>query len=323
MELHHRRAERSYQQLREDSAIAKSDPKIDTITFDLEQSLPTPVLTTSVVYYKRQLWTYNLGVHCCGTGIGYMHVWNESQASRGSEDIASSILTHLKEHPTSAEKLIAYSDSCGGQNRNINFVCFWLYIVCSDEYSYTEVDHKFMVSGHSYLPNDRDFGSVEKARRRRSAIYTPEDWCTLIENARKVNPFHVRRMQQADFVSTAQLTSMIVNQKIDIHKQKVDWFSIHWIHVERAKPLQFQFRRTLNTLEAWKTVNLRPKRAGRPSDMGRMILEPLYPAQRPIKPAKLKDLQELMCYVPPIHHAFYATLTETTSAETESEDCDD
>ena len=186
-----------------------------------------------------------------------MHVWNESQASRGSEDIGSCILTYIKDHPTSAKKLIAYSDSCGGQNRNINFVCLWLYRLCSDKYSNTEIDHKFMVSDHSYLSNDQDFGSIKKARRRSSAIFIPEDWCTLIENARRVNSFCVRRMHRADFVSATQLTSMIVNRKVDTDNAKVDWFSIHWIHV-----LQFKFRRTLNTLEEWKTVDLRPKQAG-------------------------------------------------------------
>ena len=319
LELHHRRAERCYQQLREDTALAQSDPETVTLTFDLEQSLPTPVLTTNVVYYKRQLWTYNLGIHCCGTGVGYMHVWNESQASRGSEDIGSCVLTYIKEHPTSAKKLIAYSDSCGGQNRNINFVCLWLYIVCSDEYSYTQIDHKFMVCGHSYLPNDRDFGSIEKARHRSSTLFVPEDWCTLIEHARRVNPFHVRRMHQADFVSACQLTSMIVNRKVDVDGDKVDWLSIHWIRVEKASPLKFKFRRTLNALEGWKTVDLRPKRAGRPTDMGRVELTPLYAAQRQINPAKLKDLKELMCYVPPIHHPFYDSLTATVDAAVDSD----
>ena len=52
-ELHKRKVERAYQQLREDV----SDPNYKLLTFDLEQSLPTPVLTTNVVFYKCQLWT--------------------------------------------------------------------------------------------------------------------------------------------------------------------------------------------------------------------------------------------------------------------------
>ena len=55
---------------------------------------------------------------------------------------------------STATKLILYSDSYGGQNRNVNMVCLWLHIVASPEFNIMQIDHKFMVSGHSYLPND-------------------------------------------------------------------------------------------------------------------------------------------------------------------------
>lgn len=66
------------------------------------------------------------------------------------------------------------------------------------------------------------------------------------------------KVEQECIISESRLTSMIVNRKVDINKQKVDWFSIHWIHVQKGEPLHFKFRHTLNTLEAWKTVDLRP-----------------------------------------------------------------
>ena len=61
--LHQCKAERRYQQLKEDSALSKSNTEVDTITFDLQQSLVTPKLLTHIVFYKRQMWTYNLGIH--------------------------------------------------------------------------------------------------------------------------------------------------------------------------------------------------------------------------------------------------------------------
>jgi hypothetical protein len=122
-ELHKRKAERAYSLLKEDTALAQADLDMDMITFDLQQSLPTPLLSTGIVFYKRQLWTYNLGIHCGSTGQGFMHVWDENVASRGSQEIGSCIIRHLfKEITSGAKRLVLYSDACGGQNRNINLV---------------------------------------------------------------------------------------------------------------------------------------------------------------------------------------------------------
>ena len=79
-ELHKVCAENSYQKLKEDAAYAKCHCDTEMFTFDLEKSLPTPVLTTGVVYYKRKLWTYNQGIHDCtktrGVCIWGMRAWH-------------------------------------------------------------------------------------------------------------------------------------------------------------------------------------------------------------------------------------------------------
>ena len=206
--LHQRQAERGYQQLKEDAAMSKARSDVDMLTFDLQQSLPTPKISTNIVFYKRQMWTYNFGAHDCSNDKGFMYMWPESIASRGSREIISCLNKHLQ-NPSSATELILFSDACGGQNRNINIALYWIHVVCSSKYSYTIVNHKFMVSGHSYLPNDRDFGNIEKANRKQH-VYVPEEWCNLVEQSRRNNPFTVTRMVTEDFISTSNLRTHIV-----------------------------------------------------------------------------------------------------------------
>lgn len=143
------------------------------VTFDLKRLLPTPVLTTNVIFCKRQLWMYNVGVHDCRSGKGYMYVWHEGTASQGSNEIGSCILKHIQLTNPTATHLITFSDSCGSQNHYVCMLALWLHIVASDEYSFTTINQKFMAVGHSYLPNDRDFGSIETARRKASHLYVP------------------------------------------------------------------------------------------------------------------------------------------------------
>lgn len=52
-----------------------------------------------------------------------------------------------------------------------------------------EIDHKFLVSGHSFLPCDQDFGLIEKQKKHHQNIFVPNDWHSVIKNARKKIPF--------------------------------------------------------------------------------------------------------------------------------------
>jgi len=89
-----------------------------------------------------------------------MYVWDETIASRGAQEIVSCILKHVK-NLRSERHIIAYSDMCAGKNRNIKVALMWLKIVKTLENNVEIIDHKFLISGHSFLPNDRDFGVVE------------------------------------------------------------------------------------------------------------------------------------------------------------------
>lgn len=91
-----------------------------------------------------------------------------------------------------------------------------MHIVDSPDYLFTTIDHKFMVSGHSYLPNDRGFGNIETAKRRGRHIYVPEDWYTLVHEAHHQNAFSVKEMQPSDFVSLKDLAA-VVNRKTNTH----------------------------------------------------------------------------------------------------------
>ena len=74
--------------------------------------------------------------------------------------------------------LISYSDGCGGQNKNHTFLFY--YIDLFKRGVFESIEHKFMVRGHSYLENDRDFALIEKTKKS-STVLLPEDWAILRE----------------------------------------------------------------------------------------------------------------------------------------------
>lgn len=107
------------------------------------------------------MYVYNLGIHELGEEEkAFMYVWDETTASRGAQEIGSCIRKHILKNAKNARQIIAYSDACGGQNRNFKQCLFWLKLLADTDIQ--TVDHKFMVSDHSFLPNDREFGQIEQ-----------------------------------------------------------------------------------------------------------------------------------------------------------------
>ena len=217
-DAHHAAANLARSKLQEDIIKCKEEPaQQSTLTFDLESTLPTPILSTNVIYYKRQLWTYNFGIHDCVSDVGHMYIWHEGQGSRGAQEISSCLQKHIHNNPSKTKTLVAWSDSCGGQNRNIKVTVTNMKIVQSNNNSYEEIIHKFLESGHSFLPNDSDFSDIEKRKKLHPNVYCPSDWCRIItESRRDAKKFQVVNMDTDDFLSTRRLEDAIINRKTTV-----------------------------------------------------------------------------------------------------------
>ncbi|KAK5648067.1 hypothetical protein RI129_002959 [Pyrocoelia pectoralis] len=161
--IHQSKAERAINAKKHDIVANSNNPDTVVVCFDLQQTLPTPLLTTSKVFYLRQLWTYNFCVYNLVTGKAHMYVWSEDVASRGSQEIGSCLLDFIKSLPAHVKKLIAYSDSCGGQNKNKNICKLFMFLVKSTPLE--EIHHKFLEPGHTYMECDRAFGLIEKRKK--------------------------------------------------------------------------------------------------------------------------------------------------------------
>ena len=87
-------------------------------------------------------------------------------------EITTCLYRFIKENYEEVDHLILWSDSCGGQNKNFIITCMFLRLL--DELPNIKyISHRFPESGHSFLPNDRDFGVLQKAYKKKDAIYTP------------------------------------------------------------------------------------------------------------------------------------------------------
>jgi len=101
------------------------------VTFDLQKTLPLPKLSVGQAFYMRQLWLYNTCIHTADQEGPFFHIWTEAEAHRGVKEICSSLFTFLSTADICDDKntLIAWSDSCPGQNKNFAMIAFWQYIL--------------------------------------------------------------------------------------------------------------------------------------------------------------------------------------------------
>lgn len=240
-----------------------------------------------------------------------MYVWSENVASRGGQEVASCLLKHLEHNIKETTKhLILYSDSCGGQNRNIKISLMLKHFLASSHLEL--IEQKYFLSGHSFNSCDQNFGYIEKESRKIEIINDPDHWIDIIKNTRKTEPkFIVTKMKTSDFFSSQDLQQQIVNRKIDINKDKINWL--------KARTITHDKEQLFDLFLKFDDELLRRVHIGKKSvteeNFRDTELSLLYPNGKTITKQKYDDLMALIEFIPQKYRAFYQKLRTKNSVK--------
>jgi hypothetical protein len=204
--------------------------------------------------------------------------------------------------------LILYSDSCYGTNKNFTAIAVFSYFVQSGHFD--SVEQKFLVSGDTFIPCDRDFGIIEK--RKLQYLFLPDEWADVIQRSQNLR---VYRTKQTDFLDFTVFLERHQKRSVTENGEKVDFQNAKILHIHKDAPITFFIKWSYKDNELFKSVNLNKVKKGRLSCFAKeglslMGVQPQqkYSAQRAIKSTKYRDLQSILPFIPPTYHHFYQNI---------------
>lgn len=233
------------------------------------------------------------------------YVWDESQAKRGSCEIATCLLKHNMSASEKGE-VIYYSDSCTGQQRNIQFCTMFLYSVTN--LPIETITHNYFERGHSQMEGDSVYTKNENATKRLE-IYSPKDWVLGNKNSNqnppKYNVTEIRHDMIIDFKECAP--SVISNKIKDINRQCERWNKIHSFQYRKESPHIIFFKNDYSDAYQMLDVNRDRRTVSLKKNYN---LKRLYRTRLSIYNPKYADLVRLCNkgLIPSKHHLFYENL---------------
>nr|CAH7731442.1 unnamed protein product [Callosobruchus chinensis] len=208
LRVHKVRAKTFYTLLKENPENSMS------FCFDLQQVHPLPKTPIQDAFYLRQISFYTF---CCvdvDSKKPFFYTWTENQASRGSTEVGSALIAHLRSldlTDNNIKLLRLFCHGCGGQNKNsyiMHLLAFWLKNEAPKNLE--EIVIHFPVRGHSYLPADRAFGRAEKVLKKHVVIHNPTEYNTVYSQVGTVrelgkdwNLYNVKELSEAYMKVTA------------------------------------------------------------------------------------------------------------------------
>lgn len=305
LELHHRQAEKARKCMKKDIASSQSiNNDSNVVSIDMEQVLFIPTLTHSDMFYSRQISCYNFGIHISDTESGIMCLWEETLTGRGGNEIASALFNFFLSHTemfVKKQKIIVWSDNCAGQHKNRIFLMLLIYLVATGVFE--QIDHKYLVSGHSYLACDRDFAQIER-RKRVSKCFVPDDLEKMIRSARHKNPFKTVRLEKDDFKNFTELADQFINTT------KLQISQISWIQIRKDDPTVIKTKKTFSELETWTKCNVLKK--GKKLNQIIEVIPPPLECRNRVTAEKLANIESMLDYIPLNHYHYYEQLIATT-----------
>jgi len=227
------------------------------------------------------------------------------KGKRGSCEVGSSLIHYIENHvPESVTKLVIFIDNCSGQNKNLNLCLLCLRYIQRGRFGM--IKHYFLVSGHSFLPCDRDFGHVEKALKGKDVFTTPH-YIEFMKKCREKNPFEVVEMGPDKFYDLQVLQQVVTKTSLARAGFKdARVFAFKYAY-KQGMGIQSNYG-----LLTEKYIKLQKGRGNvfHPSKffLPGIALPLKYPDGVLLQPEKLKDLKYLCKFVSPEHMPFYNDL---------------
>lgn len=312
-------SESAYESKRRDKEECRNDPGYVVISFDLQKCLPTPYLRSGVSFYKRQLWTFNLTIYQTRgkESSALCYLWNETIAGRGGQEIGSCIyhyLHHLSDNNKTIHTITMYSDSCGGQNRNIYFSTMLLQTVSELQAKGRNltINHKFLEAGHTHMEADTIHAAIEKTKKRTTAeIELPRDWANLIRLVPRKPPIKVIEMEQDEFLNFKSiLNTHYVHRKKNTSNESIQWLQIKWMQYSTGTEnilYKHSFEGDFKILDISRShKNTRQRILPK--------LQPLNNEPLPLSTDKLNDLKALLPYISKTNRMYYNQFIEQLTA---------
>lgn len=267
----------------------------------------------------RQLWINVFCIHDVKANKAKLYLYHEGEANKSPDKVCSFLWHYFQtEIPHSVRKLQLFSDGAAGQNKNHSVVRF-LMNLCDTE-RFDKIDHYFPVRDHSYLPCDRDFGSIKRNLRKTDRIYTPDEYADLILQASRIGRFSIHKMQTDEIlsfkswwpVSYKKTTNSVETSGRGIPKDQRLTFKIstfkHFTFSKKTKG-KVVAKLFINGLNS-STFNLAKTRV--PPQLPTLKA---YPSGKvPINKKKLDDVRKLMDY---LAEGFYDKILQWPTTEAE------
>lgn len=185
-EIHLKKAQIFYDDLKKCIKEAKENSEVEVLSFDFQQNMPLPHIPCGDVFYKRQLWCYNLCIYSGKTGQSYFYMYDEITGKKGQNEVISFLNHFLKNKLSSGvKKMYIFTDNCSSQNKNKALFQYLYTIVKSSLFGLENILHRYPEPGHSFLPCDRCFGLIEKNKRKIERVFVPDEYQEMVKKTSK------------------------------------------------------------------------------------------------------------------------------------------
>lgn len=209
---HIERKELAREEKNKDKVNAQTDETFKSFTFDLQAVLYSPSSNVSSFFYTRKFASYNLTFYDMAEKHGSCYIWNETHGNRGSDEISTILLRHLKSMQPSITHVSFFSDSCGGQNRNRFVACMLKYAVSTIPTLET-IDLKFLEVGHTDMEVDSMHSVIERAKKNKN-IFSPLEYPNIIRDSKRRNPYDVEVLQFNEFFDLKKFKDEYIKGKL-------------------------------------------------------------------------------------------------------------